>query len=578
MTSLIDAESVLTVDVGSVNTRVLLFDVVDGQYHFVSSASAPTTAGVPFYDIGEGFHLALQRLQEITGRTFIDKEYNLILPSQADGSGVDRLAVTFSVGDDIHMVTMGLLSDVSLESAERLAGTTYGRVIERIGLNDTRRPEAQLDAILQAQPQVIIVSGGTEKGATRSVFKLIELAGMASRVIPKENRPVVIYCGNGALSKRVKETLERDLVVGIAPNIRPSIDQEDLDPAETLLARAVSKIRARQINGFESISSISSVPPTPTVNAFGRMIRFLSEIYDPVKGVLGVDLGATSTHIAIARAGNLQLNVFRPLGIGSSLPAALAGGRMEEILQWIPQAMDESTVRDYLYQKSIHPASLPMVQETLWIEQAAVRSILSTAVQRMQERWYVPHLSFDLVIAGGAALAQAPTVDQSLMMILDGIQPVGVGVYLIDLHGLTQAMGAVAAHNTVLPVQVKDSGVYINLGTVIAPMSDARPGTEILKIHIAYQEGGDARVTIKQGMLASLPIRNGQMATLTVEPLHGTILDPARPRLKSFKVVGGACGVVIDARGRPLVLPGDPSSRFEVLGRWAHALEDRRVV
>ena len=54
MTSLVDAESVLTIDIGSVNTRALLFDVVDGQYHFLAGAVAPFTGGAPFFDISEG--------------------------------------------------------------------------------------------------------------------------------------------------------------------------------------------------------------------------------------------------------------------------------------------------------------------------------------------------------------------------------------------------------------------------------------------------------------------------------------------------------------------------------------------
>ncbi len=47
MTSLVDAESVLAIDIGSLNTRTLLFDVVDGQYHFIASSTAPTTATAP---------------------------------------------------------------------------------------------------------------------------------------------------------------------------------------------------------------------------------------------------------------------------------------------------------------------------------------------------------------------------------------------------------------------------------------------------------------------------------------------------------------------------------------------------
>ncbi len=84
MTSLVDAESVLAVDIGSVNTRALLFDVVDGQYHFISSGVAPSTTGAPFRDVSEGVSQAVKRLQENIGRVLIDKDGLLIIPSQPE--------------------------------------------------------------------------------------------------------------------------------------------------------------------------------------------------------------------------------------------------------------------------------------------------------------------------------------------------------------------------------------------------------------------------------------------------------------------------------------------------------------
>lgn len=295
MTSLVDAESVLAIDIGSLNTRALLFDVVDGQYHFIAASSASTTAGMPFNDVSEGVHNALSRLQDITGRSFTGTEARILIPTQADGSGVDRLTLTCSAGADIRILAMGLLSDVSLQSVQRLAGTAYARVVETIGLNDRRKVEIQLDAVLQARPDVILLAGGTEKGATRSVLKLVDLIGMACRVMPRSERPVVLYCGNGAIAKRVKETLERETVVVVAPNIRPTIDQEDLAPAETYLARIVAKLRILRLGGLDTLASIASTTPLPSAYALGRMMRFSSELSGLSKSTIGIDLGSAST-------------------------------------------------------------------------------------------------------------------------------------------------------------------------------------------------------------------------------------------------------------------------------------------
>ncbi|HTX80133.1 MAG TPA: glutamate mutase L, partial [Longilinea sp.] len=62
--SVIDAESILAIDIGSVNTHVLLFDEAEGTYHFVASATAPSTVDAPFNDVVEGVRRALLALQQ----------------------------------------------------------------------------------------------------------------------------------------------------------------------------------------------------------------------------------------------------------------------------------------------------------------------------------------------------------------------------------------------------------------------------------------------------------------------------------------------------------------------------------
>jgi len=577
MTSLVDAESVLAIDIGSLNTRALLFDVVDGQYHLISAAVAPSTAGAPFRDVSEGVHIALTRLQEITGRALTSNEAQIILPSQPDGSGVDRLAITCSAGADLNIVTMGLLTDVSLLSAQRLAGTTYGQVTDSIGLNDRRRVDAQLDALLQARPDIIIIAGGTEKGATRSINKLSELVLMATRVMPKETRPKILYCGNGALAKRVKENLERDTVVVVAPNIRPNIDTEDLSPAETILAKITAKLRTLQVGGLEGLASMSSTPVLPSAFALGRMMRFSSDLSDLSKSTLGIDLGSGAATLAIADLDNLHLNVFRELGMGSGLSSALKQIRLEDIARWVPYDIPDAEIRDYLYQKSLFPAMLPMTRETLALEQAMARQILRQAVQRTLERWPGTDLSFERIFISGATLAQAASPMQTLMMVLDGLQPVGINVMMLDPYGLSQALGAIAGVNSLLPAQIIESGAYANLGTALCPISDARPGAVIMRLKITYEDNTDTRLEVKQGAIVPLPIRNGQIAHLEVETLRGTVLDPCLPRMKRFRIVGGLCGAVVDARGRPLNLLNDPVKRREQLLTWARAMEDRRL-
>ncbi|MGD0003084.1 MAG: glutamate mutase L [Anaerolineaceae bacterium] len=567
--SIVDAESVLAIDVGNIHTRAMLVDVVEGEYRFIASGEAPSTANAPFKDIGEGVHRAIQNLQEIVGRNLFDAGNHLIIPSQANGTGVDRMLVSYSVGAELRIAVAGLLADVSLESARHLANTTYCRIVEMTGLNDRRRSEALLDAILQAQPDLMILAGGTENGASRSVFKMAEIIIMLCRLLPQEKRPEVLYAGNQALGKRIVDALEKWTPTHLAPNVRPSIDVEDLSAAQDVLANVVTKIRQQQIGGLDGLAQQVSSSPIPTANAFGRMITFLSKIYDPAKGVLGLDVGANATIIAASVAGKLSLNVL-PFGQGSGVTQFMQPDQQAEIAKWLPIQIAPEVLYDYLAQKVTFPGSVPMNAETLAIEQAIARQVIRRAFQQTLARYPNLGTSFEPIMASGAVLNLAPTPSQSLLMLLDGIQPTGVTTLVLDQNGILPGLGAIARINQILPVQVLESGAFLNLGTVISPVSDARYGTPILRVRLEYEGGNDTRMDIRQGSINVLPLQNGQVARIHFQALRNVEITPGHPHdLESFKIVGGACGAIIDARGRPVALPADASRRREMLKKWS---------
>ncbi len=572
-TSIVDAESVLAIDLGSVHTRAALFDVVDGQYRFIAGGMAPCTLNAPFQDVEESIHHALGQLTEVTGRTLVDPEsMQLILPTRPGGQGADCLVVTYSAGPELRVVTAGLLGDVSLQSAQRLVNATAGKVVESIGLTDHRRTDVQLDAVLKAEPDIIILTGGTENGATRSVFKMVDVINLALRVLPQERRPQVLYAGNHVLGKKIKEILENWTSVTLAPNVRPSIDQEDLDPAGETLSRVMTQVRYKQLGGLRRIAEISMQPPMPTPFAFGRIVRFLSKLYDPVKGVLGVDVGGSATTVAAGNGGELALNVF-PYGTGAGARRLLQDSSLAEILKWLPESISAGVVRDYLWQKSLFPGSIPTTAEALAIEQAAVRQLLQMSVRQLLLRHPSVGMAFEPILASGAALSGAASLSQAMLMLLDGIQPVGVTTLILDQNNLIPSLGAISASNPVLPVQLLETSAFLNLGTVICPISRSRPGTPILRVELEVEEGNKSRVDVQQGSLVSLPLRPGQSARIHLQALRPVEIDPRGKRgLGSFKIVGGALGVVIDARGRPLRLPKEDTKRQELLKKWAASL------
>jgi uncharacterized protein (TIGR01319 family) len=582
MTPSAEIESLLALDVGAINTRAFLFDITEGTYRFLAAGHSLTTTGSAYSNnIGIGISQAIEGLQEITGRVLIGKDGRLVIPCRADGSGIDAVVTTLSAGPAVQTVVVGLLADVSLDSAQRLASTTYTRIAETIGLTDRRTLEMQIDTIIQARPDLVIMAGGTEGGASRSVLKLLEVVGLACHLLPAGSRPQVIYAGNQALSDKVKTQLEPLTTTHIATNIRPTFSMEDLGPAQEILADAVGQIRLRQFTGLEDYIGVAGKSPMLNAYAFGRIVRFLSQAYDPAKGVLGVDIGASVTMVAGGTGGKLSLYVSSMLGMGEGMVGVQSQAAINEIVNWMPVNTSEDYVRDYLFNKPLHPASVPATIEDLAIEQAVARQILRQVMQMATNRY--PGIGFnplsglmtqyEPVLAGGAVLTQAPTPGQAMLMLLDGLQPTGITTLVLDQNNLAAVLGAAVSVTSILPVQVLESGAFLNLGTVISPVSRAKAGTPILRVRLTGKDGNENNYEIKQGTLTVLPVPQGQKARLQLDPLRNTDVGLKRPGMGGgMNVVGGVLGTVIDARGRPLALPNDAPRRRELIKKWLWTL------
>jgi len=575
-TSLVDADSLLAVDVGATTTRATLFDVVEGYYRFIASGQAATTAIAPFKNVGEGVHQAIGNLEAITGRTLLDANLRLIIPSQGS-SGVDTFAATISAGPAIKTVVVGLLADVSFESAKRLARTTYTRVVETIDMNDRRKPEEQIDNILRLRPDLILVAGGTDGGATRSMQRILETIGLACYLLPPDKRPALLFAGNQALAPEVKasfKTLTASLSIGA--NLRPTLETEDLLPAQHSLADLYAHIRMSQIGGVEELGAWASGNLMPTAYAQGRIIRFLSQVYDPRKGILGVDIGASAATVAASFGGELTLGVYPQLGLGEGLSGLLGYTSLEDILRWLPLDIPADVVQDYLYQKSIYPASIPATVEDLALEQALACQILYLAMNAASKDFspraqrLAPGMTpyFEPILAAGSAITHAPTRGQSLLILLDAIQPVGVTTLILDQNNLLPALGAAANLNAILPIQVLESGAFLGLATVVAPLSSSPSGTPVLRAQLVYENGNESQLEVKRGALEILPLPIGQSARLDLQPLRHADVGFGPGRGGSMTVSGTAMGVIVDGRGRPLRFPADYAFRRELLKKW----------
>jgi len=306
--------------------------------------------------------------------------------------------------------------------------------------------------------------------------------------------------------------------------------------------------------------------------------NFQGYVADRAAFVAGI--GASATSVAAGFAGELALGTYPQFGLGESLGNLLQYTELDDIVRWLPLDISPNVVREYLFQKSLYPGTLPATKDEQSISQAIARQVLYLAVRTLQKDFptstqmakmeLMPKL--DLIIGGGGVISDGVSLGQSLLLLLDAIQPVGIMPILIDQNNLLPLLGAAAERNNYLPVQVIDSGAFIGVGTVISVNASANYGDQVLRAKLTYADGTDARVDVKFGGLEILPLPNGQSARLSLQPLNRADAGLGAGRSGTVSVTGGALGVVIDARGRPLKLPSDAVRRRELIKKWYYTV------
>ncbi len=362
-----------------------------------------------------------------------------------------------------------------------------------------------------------------------------------------------------------------------SPNVRPSLETEDLDPAARELARLFIEVRKKQLKGVDVVDTWSNGHVLPTGYATGRMMRFLSKVYGSAKGILSVDIGVSAALVSAGFKGKSTLGVYPQFGLGENLPGLLNYTTLEDILRWSPLDISVGVLRDYLFQKSLYPSTIPATKEDQAISQAVARQALYLAIRTAQRDFprNVTTLKagqlplFEPILASGGVLSDAPSPGQSLLLLLDALQPVGVTTIILDQNNLLPILGAAAGRNNLLPVQILESGAFMSVGTVVSPVVSASYGMPILRGRLAYQDGTEARVELKYGSIEVLPLPAGQVARLIPQLSHGADIGFGPGRIPpKLDVTGGALGVVFDGRGRPLDLPADPVRRRDLIKKW----------
>ncbi|MDD2889169.1 MAG: glutamate mutase L [bacterium] len=583
-----ELKTILATDCGSTTTKAILIEKIGDEYRLAFRGEAPTTVEAPFEDVTRGALNSIREIEELAGKKILDGE-KIIKPRKSDKEGVDIYVSTSSAGGGLQMMVAGVVKSMTAESASRAALGAGAIVMETIASNDGRLPHQRIEIMRQLRPDMILLSGGIDGGTVSHVVELAELIGAAE---PRPRFGVtyslpVIYAGNKNAREEIKKVLETKAALSIVDNLRPVLERENLIPARNAIHDLFMEHVMAHAPGYKKLMEWTDTAIMPTPGAVGSLVELVGKKQGI--NVLGVDIGGATTDVFSVFETVFNRTVSANLGMSYSISNVLAETGTDNISRWIPFDLPEKELRNRIRNKMIRPTTIPQTLDDLKMEQAIareairlafehhktmavglkgvqqIRTISDTFAQKGTGESLINMMDLDMIIGSGGVLSHAPKRVQSALMMIDSFLPEGLTKLTVDSIFMMPHLGVLATVNEKAAVEVFDKDCLIRLGTCIAPIGTAKEEALCVQVKIGNEE-----VKVLFGEIVLMPFTGEKEVEIT--PAKGFDVGAGHGKKLVATIEGGEVGLIIDARGRPLVLPTDKNKRIEKLNKWYNAL------
>jgi len=585
---------ILATDCGSTTTKAILIQKLDGVFRQTHRGEAPTTVEAPFADVTIGVINAVTEVQELAGWRLVDDNGRIIQPASAH-EGCDLYISTSSAGGGLQMVVAGVVREMTAESAKRAALGAGAIVMDVIASNDKRRPHEQIQRIRELRPDIILISGGVDGGTTTHVVQIAEL------IAPAKPRPrfgaeftlPIIFAGNKDAAPLVRDVLAKSFDLTVVDNLRPVLERENLGPARDAIHDLFLEHVMAHAPGYDKLMQWTDAPIMPTPGAVGNILQTIASRHGI--NVVGVDIGGATTDVFSVFDGTFNRTVSANLGMSYSISNVCAEAGMSNVLRWVHFEMDQRELRNRVKNKMIRPTTIPQTLEALVFEQAVAREALrlayiqhkqfATTLKGVQQQrtvgdvfsqetagqTIVDNMKLDLLVASGGVLSHAPRMQQTAMMLIDAFEPEGFTTLAKDSIFMMPHLGVLAQVHPQASLEVFERDCLVYLGTCVAAKGPARASRPCCKFGIrssALSESGQMMC----GDLRLFPLAEGETAVVIIEPERGFDFGAGPGKQIEREVRGGTVGLILDARGRPLVVPAERDAGRTLVANWVAAL------
>ena len=584
-----DIKVILATDCGSTTTKAILIEYIEGEYRLTYRGEAPTTVEAPFEDVTRGVLNAIIELEELSKKSILDGE-KIISPS-LDNRGVDVYISTSSAGGGLQMMVSGVVRNMTGESAQRAALGAGAIVMDILASNDKRLYHEKVKRIRELRPDMVLLSGGIDGGTVSHVVELAEIIKTAN---PKPRLGMnyklpIIYAGNNKAQDSIKDTLDDSTDLIMVPNIRPTLEKENLKPSRDKIHDLFMEHVMAQAPGYNKLMKWTDHPIMPTPGAVGEMIKKISEVENI--SVVGVDIGGATTDVFSVFDGEFNRTVSANLGMSYSICNVLSEAGVSNVSRWVPFEIDSSNLTNRIANKMIRPTTIPQTLEDLKIEQALAREALrlsfiqhkefavslkgvqqertisDTFDQKMTGETIVDMLKLDLIVGSGGVLSHAPRRSQAMRMLIDSFLPQGITQIAVDSIFMMPQLGVLSTFHEKAAIEVFHKDCLVKLGTCLAPIGQYSKGKDLL----TYSFNIDNKIhegTLKFGEIILIKASLG-MHSCKIIPERNVDLGFGKGQIFEGDINGGEVGIVLDGRGREIKFLNEDSSRIDQILEWS---------
>ena len=553
-------EKYLLVDIAHNTTKAIL--IQDKQITGITNA--PTTVDEPTLDVTQGVAEAVHRLEE---------KYSTKLMKGEKITPDVKLLCSSNVSGGLHMIITGVISNISGESAQRAALGAGALLIDTFSKDDDRPEYKKIAAMRTSKPDIVLMSGGTDGGATSQVIEMAETI-QKSDIKPRYGQEYslpLIYAGNVSIQDQVDEVLgENGYALKLVENVRPLINKENLGPARESIYDAYMEHVIIHSPGYPKLATWTDERIVPSQAMVGKMLYEYAQQREV--NLIAADIGGDTTDIYSVYNGVFNRSLNAGIGLTYGISNIMKEAGISNVLRWLPAMMDERTVRNIIGNMMIKP-SQRLTTEEKQIQSAVAREAirlgvdshkviasrlkgvvtertLSDMFDQALEPTLINMMKTDVIIGKGDAFS-SQTLEDSLMILLDSLQPEGITEIYLDPENMAAPLGNLAGHDRENALRLFSERGLQFIGTCIAPSGELKDGQDVLKMEFLNSMGVRVSHTFNYGEITVLPMKEQETIEVNFIPSK---VDVGAGKGKTLKqsVAAGKLGVVVDTRGRPM--------------------------